>query len=329
MAIMDISPSIYEHAARIIGETPWKVSRNGELLYQAHAAAYRLYQHTPIMPGIDIYNLEVEAYGAVIQEPTGDAIPAVSVHPFISLDEILRLPPLDAKTGGRIPMQITSAKRLMQTFPDAIIRVPISGPFSILCNLLGFNRVMLAVADEPEKVRETLLHLVDGQLSFANGVKEAGVDITFFESASCPPMLSPRLFREVELPALKKILGGMAQIVGRPIPCVIGGNTAPIVESMLETGTSYLICPVETNQPAFLEKVQDRLDVQIRINCDHRIISRGTREEIRREADRVVALCRQRPNSVLGTGALPYEADSDNVLYIRDYVRSLDMPDQC
>lgn len=321
---MDISPSVYEHAARIIDETPWRTSRNEELLYQAHAAAYRLYQHTPIMPGIDIYNLEVEAYGAVIEEPPGDAIPAVKNHPFKTLNEILNLPPLDAKTAGRIPMQIKVAQRLMQTFPEAIIRVPISGPFSILCNLLSFDRVMLAVADEPTKVREALLHLVDGQLSFARGVKEAGVDITFFESASCPPMLSPYLFRELELPALKKILDGMAQIIGRPIPCVIGGNTVSIVEAMLETGTSYLICPVETNQPAFLEKVKERLDVQIRINCDHRIISRGTREEIRREADRVIALCRKRPNSVLGTGALPYEAVPDNVLYIRDYVSSVD-----
>ncbi|MDR0869599.1 MAG: hypothetical protein LBN39_02285 [Planctomycetaceae bacterium] len=320
---MDISPSVYEHAARIIGVTPWQASRDGELLYQAHAAAYRLYQHVPIMPGIDIYNLEVEAYGAVIEKPPGDAVPAVKNHPYKTLDEILKLPPLNAATDGRIPMQIAAAKRLIETFPEAIIRVPISGPFSIICNLMGFDRVMLAAADEPDKVREALLHLVDGQLAFAQGVKDAGVDITFFESASCPPMLSPRLFKLAELPALKKILGGMAALIGRPIPCIIGGNTVSIVELMLETGTSYLVCPVETNQPAFLEKVKDRLDVQIRINCDHRIISRGTQDEIRQEADRVIALCRSRPNSVLGTGALPYEAVPENVLYIRNYVRGV------
>jgi len=320
---MEISPSIYEHAAQLIGETPWRASRDGELLFQAHAAAYRTYHHAPIMPGIDIYNLEVEAYGAVIEEPIGDPIPAVKNHPLDRLEQIFDLPPLNAKTDGRIPMQIQAAKRLIETFPEAIIRVPISGPFSIASNLLGFGKIMFEVADRPELVRDALLHLVEGQLAFARGVKEAGVDITFFESAACPPMLSPKLFRQVELPALKKILGGMAEIIGRPIPCVIGGNTAPIVEAMLETGTSYLICPFETNQEAFLEKVKDRLDVQIRINCDLRIISSGSREQIRREADRVMALCRKRPNSCLGTGALPYEASVDNVLYVMDYVRSV------
>ncbi|MCL2745323.1 MAG: hypothetical protein FWE67_15885 [Planctomycetaceae bacterium] len=321
---MEISPSIYEHAAKLLDETPWRVSRDEELLYQAHAAAYRTYKHAPIMPGIDIYNLEVEAYGAVIEEPVECAIPAVKHHPYKTLDDIFKLPPLNAETDGRIPMQIRAARRLLETFPQAVVRVPISGPFSILCNLLGFNTVMFAVIDDPDRVREALLHLVDGQLSFARGVKNAGVDITFFESAACPPMLSPKLFRLIELPALKKILNGMAEIIGRPIPCVIGGNTAAIVEPMLETGTSYLICPFETNQEAFLAKVQDRTDVQIRINCDLRIISAGTREEIRREADRVIALCRKRPNVCLGTGALPYEASVDNVLYTMEYVRGVE-----
>ena len=320
---VEISPSIYEHAAKLIGVTPWQASRDGELMYQAHAAAYRVYHHAPIMPGIDIYNLEAEAYGAKIEHAGGDAIPAVEHHPYQTVDEILALKPLDAKKDGRIPVQIEVARRLIDTFPEAIVRVPISGPFSIACNLLGFNRVMFEVADRPDRVREALMHLAEGQLSFAQGVKDAGVDITFFESAACPPMLAPRQFRSMELPALKKILGGMAEIIGRPVPCIIGGNTAPIVDAMLETGTSYLVCPFETNQEVFLEKIKDRPDIQVRINCDLRIIASGTKEQIRKEADRVLALCRKRSNVCLGTGALPYEASVDNVLYTLDYVRSI------
>ncbi|MCL2117252.1 MAG: hypothetical protein FWH27_02375 [Planctomycetaceae bacterium] len=320
---VEISPSVYEHAAKLVCATPWQASRDGELMFQAHAAAYRTYRHTPIMPGIDIYNLEAEANGAKIGKPEGNAIPAVRHHPFRTTEELLSLRPLDAKKDGRIPMQIEVAKRLIETFPEATVRVPVSGPFSIACNLLGFDCVMLEVADRPDQVRDALLHLAEGQLAFAQGVRDAGVDITFFESAACPPMLSPKQFRAVELPALKKVLSGMAAIIGRPIPCIIGGNTTPIVESMLETGTSYLACPFETDQDAFLEKVKDRPDVQIRINCDLRVISRGTKEQIRQEADRVLALCRKRSNVCLGTGALPYETPVENVLYILDYVRSM------
>ena len=92
---------------------------------------------------------------------------------------------------------------------------------------------------------------------------------------------------------------------------------------MLETGTGYLACPFETDQAAFMKKVADRPDVTIRVNCDLRIISSGTHEEIRAEADRVFRLIGDRPNSTLGTGALPFEADIDNVLYIMDYVSGL------
>jgi hypothetical protein len=36
---MQFSPSVYEHAAILIHRTPWDVSRDGELLYQAQAEA--------------------------------------------------------------------------------------------------------------------------------------------------------------------------------------------------------------------------------------------------------------------------------------------------
>ena len=87
--VMEVSPSVYEHAAKIINRTPWEVSRNGELIYQAHAAAYEFYQQTPIMPGIDIYNLEPEAYGAVIEEPVSHNIPAIRHHPLSSAAELV------------------------------------------------------------------------------------------------------------------------------------------------------------------------------------------------------------------------------------------------
>ena len=60
------TPVICEHAACFVGKTPWEVSRDPELLFAAHSEAYRVYRHTPIMPGIDIYNLEAEAYGGVV-----------------------------------------------------------------------------------------------------------------------------------------------------------------------------------------------------------------------------------------------------------------------
>ena len=110
---MEISPSVYEHAARFVQRSPWDVSRDGDLLYQAHAEAYRYYRHTPIMPGIDIYNLEPEAYGAVVERPVGENIPAIGRHIFRSTRDLLRLPPLDPARDGRMSRRVLSRRALL------------------------------------------------------------------------------------------------------------------------------------------------------------------------------------------------------------------------
>jgi uroporphyrinogen decarboxylase len=318
---MDISPSVYEHAAFLIGRTPWEASRDGELIFQAHAEAYRRYRQTPIMPGIDIYNLEAEAYGGVVEKPGGVGVPAISKPIFGSAYELTKLKPFNPTADGRIPVIIDVARRLAGEFPEAVIRVPVSGPFSIASNLVGFETLLYEVATEPERVAVGLMHLVDGQIEFAKGLKAAGVDVAFFESAACPPLLSPKSFREIELPALKKVMAGIGEVVGHPVPCIIGGDTTPIVESMLETGTGYLVCPFETDQEAFMRKVWDRTDVRIRINSDVELISRGSWDRIRADADRIIKLAEGRENVCMGTGALPYETPPENVLKVMEYVR--------
>jgi len=319
---MEISPSVYEHAAFLIGRTPWDVSRNGDLIFAAHAAAYRTYRQTPVMPGIDIYNLEAEAYGGVVEQPSGTGIPAIAKPILDSTAQLQTLKPFDPQHDGRIPMIVDVARRLAHAFPEAVIRVPVSGPFSIASNLVGFETLLYDTATVPDSVAAALLHLVDGQVAFAEELKSAGVDVAFFESAACPPLLSPQAFRRVELPALKSIMTRIGDVVGHPIPCIIGGDTTPVVDAMLETGTGYLVCPFETNQAAFLKRVWDRTDVCVRINSDVEIISRGTWESIRADADRIIRLARGRENVCLGTGALPYDTPPENVLRLMEYVRS-------
>ena len=320
---MELSPSVYEHAAAVIGRSPWDVSRDPDLLFTAHAAAYRLYRQTPIMPGIDIYNLEAEGYGAVVEEPSGFGIPAIGRPIFRSPADLLSLAPLNPRRDGRIPMAIRTAARLAREFPEATVRVPVSGPFSIASNLIGFENLLVGVATDPEGVAAALMHLVAGQVAFAEEIQSHGVDVAFFESAACPPLLSPAMFRRIELPALKAILGRMAAALGHPVPCIIGGDTTPILDAMLETGTGYVVAPCETDQAAFLKKIWDRTEVRVRVNTDVEVIARGAWEQIRAEADRIVALVRGRPNVCLGTGALPYEARPENVLRLREYVAPL------
>jgi uroporphyrinogen-III decarboxylase len=162
--------------------------------------------------------------------------------------------------------------------------------------------------------------LVPGQVAFAAAVIAAGLDVAFFESAAAPPLLSPAQFREIELPALKATMQQVGAAAGHPVPCIIGGNTASIIEPMLETGTDFVICPAETDRREFLKRMASHPDVKVRVNLDPRVYTRGSKSEILRAVDDVVALAAEQPNLLLGTGAVPYETRPENLLLIRDYV---------
>jgi len=316
---MLFSPSIYEHAARVIGRSPWEVSRDITLLAAGHTEAHRLYGHRPIVVGIDIYNLEAEAYGAKVTRPLGNGIPAISKHPFSSVREILKLEPFNA-SAGRIPMAIEAAGKVKQALPDADVRVPLGGPFSVATNLIGFENLLCEVHTDRNLVASALSHLVAGQANFASAIVSAGLDVAFFESAAVPPLMSPEDFRRVEFAALKDIIDRTAEAVGHPVPCLMGGDTTPILDTILETGTGYVCCPSETDQAAFMEKMKARQDVTVRINMDPAIIAAGDFQAIRHEVDRVFKLAADRRNVCLGTGCLPYETEPEVVLRTKEYI---------
>jgi uroporphyrinogen-III decarboxylase len=319
---MQFSPSVYEHAARVINRSPWEVSRSADLLAQGNIEAFRLYRHCPVVVGIDIYNLEAEAYGAAVETPAGDGIPAIHSHPHSTTRALVSLEPLNPKTDGRIPMVIEAGKRVARECPDADVRIPLAGPFSVATNLMGFEALLCEAHSNPDSVIEVLHHLVIGQVKFCEEIAANGLDIAFFESAAAPPLLSPQQFRDIELPALRQIMEKAGAVLGHAVPCIIGGDTAPILEAIIETGTGYVCCPAETDQELFMEKMRAHPDVMVRINMDPRPMTAKNFEAVQNEVDRVLALAQNRQNVCIGTGCLPFETDPEVVLKTKEYILS-------
>jgi uroporphyrinogen decarboxylase len=315
-------PSVYEHAAGLIGKTPWEVSRNSRLLSKAHIEAFHLYNHCPVVVGIDIYNLEAEAYGATVDTPAGTGVPAIFRHPYSSAKELTTLKPFNPKTDGRVPMVIEAAGRVADECPEADVRIPLSGPFSLAANLMGFENLLYEIMTSPNLVARALSHLVAGQVDFCKEVVHRGLDIAFFESAATPPLLSPQDFKNIEFDALKEIMEKTAAVVGRPVPCIIGGDTAPILDSILETGTGYVCCPAGTDQQLFMEIMRAHPEVMVRINMDPGPMTSKNFGEVQKEVDRVLELANNREKVCIGTGCLPFETDPEAVLKTKEYILS-------
>ena len=309
---MKFEPAIYEHAAKLIGKSPWEVSRDKDLMVQGHQTAFETCRHTPVVVGIDIYNLEAEAFGSVIAEPDGEGIPAPNEHLCDEVADILELDDFDVATSGRLAMVVEAAVELKEQLPEAVVKVPVSGPFSLASNLCGLENLLCDCMTDPEVVGEALEKLTQNQLRFCDAIRSAGIEPTFFESAATPPLVPPHMFEEIVLPFLKRVIGDA--------PCIIGGNTEPILEPMLSTGTQYVICPSETDQAAFMKQMEAHLDVMVRINMNPSVFCSADSAGAFAEADRVMALAGGRSTVCLGSGVLPYEAVLETVLAVKKYI---------
>lgn len=309
---MKFEPAVYEHAAKLIGKSPWEVSRSKELMVQGHKAAFDLYRHTPVVVGIDIYNLEAEAFGSVIAEPDGDGIPAPEKHLCDEVADILSLVDFDPATSGRLAMVIEAARELKARLPDAVVKVPVSGPFSLAANLCGLENLLCDCMTDPEVVFQALEKLKQNQIRFREAIRVAGLEPTFFESAATPPLVPPPMFSEMVLPALKELLDGAS--------CIIGGNTLPILAPMLSTGTQYVICPGETDQATFMKTMEAHPNVMVRINMNPAVFCLTDAAAAFTEADRVMKLAAGRDKVCIGSGVLAYEAVPETVLAVKEHI---------
>jgi len=315
---MDFVPVVYEHAAKLINRRPWDVSRSADLLVDAHAAAHAVYRHSPVVVGIDVYNVEPEAYGAVVGDPGGNEVPSVMEQLCQHAADLHSLVRPDPTRSGRFPIVMEAAARLKEKCPGAEVRIPLSGPFSIACALVGFQGILLEVLTNPDTVAAALRYLAAGQVEVCRTFASKGFRVIFFESAGSPPFISPDSFKSAIFPALREMIAGVRSLMNESPPLILGGDTSGILEDLLRTGTEYVICPAETDREAFMEIMKRHPSVTVRMNTPVRLFASGDREALRAELVYLAQLAGGRPATVLGSGVLPYDVDSSMVRFAQE-----------
>ena len=320
---MKLHAVVLEHAAAFIGRTPWDVSRDADLLAAAQIAAYRVYGQQPITCGIDVYNVEAEAWGAQVETHDPLGAPVLGNPLFSDLGPILDLPTLDLERDGRLPMLLAAARKIAAELPDAPLRIPLAGPFSIAVALMGFETLLMEMLDNEEAVQKALQKLGEHQAHLCAQIAERGFQTTIYESGAAPPLVSPEMFSALVAPALIPILEA-GRKVGKPVACIIGGDIAPIVEKLLECRPAAVICPAETDQEQFMRKAANWPDIAVRMNLPAGLMASGDEAALQREIERLSPLARLHPLGSLGTGVLPYDSRPEAVLALSRFAESLD-----
>lgn len=306
---MQLTPVIYEHAARCHGLTPWAASRSAVAMADAHLAAWRLYRHAPVTLGIDLYNPEPEAFGAVVDIARGGEVPAIRRPPFAVAD-LVRLPELAPASAGRLPLILAAASRLRAGLPPGHpVAVPAQGPFSCAVGLVGLEALMLAAQEEPDAVAAGLDRLAQALEPWLAAIAAAGAAITVFDSAAAPPLLSPRLFRRIALPPLRRFCAAATRLAGRPPFLVMGGDIAAIAGDLATCGCGGLVVPAETDQGRCLAALAAHPQLAVRLNLPVSAVLAGPGPSWDAALARATALAGQRPGCTLGTGVLPWDVE--------------------
>ena len=165
-----------------------------------------------------------------------------------------------------------------------------------------------------------LLHLAEIQTPFIRAIESVGARPLIFESGATPPLLPPTLFPQLEAPALAHLFS-LCRSSGAPC-CIIGGDVLPILKDLVTLDPGFLICPSETNQTAFADLMGSRPDISVRVNMPvSSVMSRGW-NVTREAADAALLIAERLPNSSVGTGVIPVDADPARILHLKTYIET-------
>jgi len=207
--------------------------------------------------------------------------------PIRTLEDLDRYQPPDPHAPGRYE----SLKRLVARYKGKLaVGVHLNDVFSIPRYLLGFERLMMAVVEEPELVRRLVDLSVEMNLAMAREVARCGADFVFTgdDYASTErPFMSPRSFGEQFLPGLKRVIAGFHE-AGLPVIKHTDGNIRPLLEMILGTGIDCLdpIDPIAGMDIAWMKtRYGDRIALKGNVDCAHTLTFGSERQIVEETKD--------------------------------------------
>ena len=227
----------------------------------------------------------------VVMKDSGEEHAVADEHPVKSLDDLRRLKPPDPHAPGRY----NSLDRIVKRYKGKLaIGVHLNDVISIPRYLVGFERLMMAFAEEPELVLGLVNLSVDVNLEMAQEVARRGADFVFTGddyASTAGPFMSPAMFREFLNPGLQRVMGGY-KALGLPIIKHSDGDIRPVLDMILDSGIDCLdpIDPMAgLDIGEFKAKYGGRVALKGNVNCAHTLtfasekqVVEETREVIRK-----------------------------------------------
>ncbi len=258
-----------------------------------------------------------EAMGAAVGFP-GDDQPLGGVgEPLVQTrEDVDRIPDPDVLRQGRCPLMIEALQRLVDGLRGRAFIVACFDqyPFSLACALMGMQRMMTSVLEDPPLVTALMQRCSEYTRAYAVALAQAGADM--LSGGDSPAgLLGPQLYREFALPAEQRVIASIREETSIPISLHICGNALPILSDMSRSGADVL----ELDQNVELAQACSIVspDVALWGNLDPvSVLARGRSEQVVEAAEEALQIVRAhgRRRFVLSSGCtLAMETPAENL----------------
>ena len=190
------------------------------------------------------------------------------------------------------------------------VRVAASGPISIAAKLVGFEKLIIAVAMEQDSASKIIQFCEQLARQWCRSIRRAGHDAIIFDSFAAPPLISPRIYTETVLPLHRRIMSLLESLGQAERPLIIGGDTTALLGDLIQSQANMLICDFVADAEAFADALGRDGTIRIRRNIDPRVLSAGP-QETAAAADQLRNDLRLFARPIAGTGILPYKSDPE------------------
>ncbi len=256
-----------------------QIHRDPRQMVTAAASAFELYGWQSATLPTDLC-VEAEALGAQVdfrEDMPEPMWPLVAVPLFESPDEVT-VAPGDITQRGRIPLVVEALRALDRRLRDQCpVGAFVPGPFTLAMQVANYAALLPAVRHSPAVVAHALDALTDMLVSVAQGYVQAGASfITIHEMGGSPGVVGPRVFGELILPRLQRLIAAL------PAPTILSvcGRTDQAIALLAAVGANALNVD-QTNDLAHSRAVLGK-DALLFGNLDPvHLIAGGTPESIR------------------------------------------------
>ncbi|MCX6633854.1 MAG: hypothetical protein NT090_01970, partial [Acidobacteria bacterium] len=129
---------------------------------------------------------------------------------------------------------------------------------------------------------------------------------------------SPRVFRQLVMPVYRDFVIPRLKAAGaRFIPLIIGGDTTAVIDDLIATGATQLLCDAGADLDRFIAKTR-AARVALRASVDARLVHSGPPEAIRAAARAVLDQGKDHPGFLFGCGVVAYDCDPAHVGALRE-----------